>query len=363
MVPEIPEEDSDDTTPYTSYIGADDFQNRLSVSKSNGVWKVISSSSAASTDLIPVKSSDSVWLQYVFIKSEAHAVGGFFDDDGNLVAPLYYKDFGFSLDGNTGGTTAFRRPSTTNRVSVADVEASTDKKIAYVRFTAWEASAGGHANTEARIYHDALVCEHKYQTSVIEPTCTEPGYSTHNCSVCSDRYMDTQTAAKGHNWSAATCETAKTCSVCKKTEGSALGHKWNAATCDKAKTCSVCKKTEGSALGHKWVAATCDKAKTCSVCKKTEGSALGHKWSAATCETAKTCSVCKKTEGSPKDHVWDKGTVTKPATETAEGVMTYKCAACGKTRTEVIPMLSHTHKYEKKVTAPTCTEQGYTTYT
>ena len=203
---------------------------------------------------------------------------------------------------------------------------------------------------------------HSYALAVTAPTCTEQGFTTYTCE-CGNSYVDNVVAAKGHKWSAATCETAKTCSVCKKTEGTALDHKWTAATCDKAKTCSVCKKTEGSALGHKWTAATCDKAKTCSVCGKTEGSALGHKWSAATCDKAKTCSVCSKTEGIPKDHAWDKGTVTKPATETAEGVMTYKCTTCGKTRIETIPMLSHTHKYEKKVTAPTCTAQGFTTYT
>ena len=32
--------------------------------------------------------------------------------------------------------------------------------------------------------------------------------------------------------------------ACGKTEGAANGHRWNAATCETAKTCSVCKKTE-----------------------------------------------------------------------------------------------------------------------
>ncbi len=147
-----PEEDG---TPYTSYIGTQAFCNQITVSKPQGEWVQSSSASARSTDLIPVKSTDSVWLQYVFIKSEAHAVGGFYDADGNLVAPLYYQQFGFSLDGNTGGVTAFRTPESTNRISIAEVEAATGKKIAFVRFTAWQASEGGHANSEARIYHGA----------------------------------------------------------------------------------------------------------------------------------------------------------------------------------------------------------------
>ena len=42
--------------------------------------------------------------------------------------------------------------------------------------------------------------------------------------------------------------------------------------------------------------------------------------------------------------------------------MTYQCTACGETKTNAIPKLDHTHKYEKQITEPTCTEQGYTTY-
>lgn len=36
-------------------------------------------------------------------------------------------------------------------------------------------------------------------------------------------------------------------------------------------------------------------------------------------------------------HTWDAGRVTKEATETTEGVKTYRCKVCGKIRTEVIP--------------------------
>ena len=36
-------------------------------------------------------------------------------------------------------------------------------------------------------------------------------------------------------------------------------------------------------------------------------------------------------------HIWDAGKVTKEATETAEGVKTYTCSVCGKTKTEAIP--------------------------
>ena len=43
------------------------------------------------------------------------------------------------------------------------------------------------------------------------------------------------------------------------------------------------------------------------------------------------------TEIAMTDHKWDAGKVTKEATETEEGVMTYTCNVCGQTKTEAIP--------------------------
>ena len=39
-------------------------------------------------------------------------------------------------------------------------------------------------------------------------------------------------------------------------------------------------------------------------------------------------------------HSWDSGKVTKPATETEDGVKTYTCTRCGETKTESIPAVS-----------------------
>ena len=41
----------------------------------------------------------------------------------------------------------------------------------------------------------------------------------------------------------------------------------------------------------------------------------------------------------------------------------YTCTRCGETKTETIPKLTHEHSYKAVVTAPTCTEKGYTTHT
>lgn len=229
MIEEKPEvEAPEDTTPYTTYIGTEVFRNGLSISNKSNVWKECTSSSAASTDLVPVKSTDSVWLQYVFFLSEAHAVGGFYDEEGKLVAPLYYKDFGFTLGGGSGEA-AFKTPAYTNRVSIADVEAITGQKIAFVRFTAWKASKGGYANTEARIYHaeehthtyengTCTVCgenephTHTYTPTVTPPTCTEQGYTTYTCE-CGDSYVDSYVPAKGHFFGKWIVTTAPTCTA------------------------------------------------------------------------------------------------------------------------------------------------------
>ncbi|MBE6763376.1 MAG: hypothetical protein E7553_03340 [Ruminococcaceae bacterium] len=75
-------------------------------------------------------------------------------------------------------------------------------------------------------------------------------------------------------------------------------HEWTAATCTTPKTCSLCNEIEGEALGHNWLDATCTAPKSCKNCDATEGSALGHNWQEATTEAPTTCDRCKVTEGS-----------------------------------------------------------------
>ncbi|MDD6070284.1 MAG: leucine-rich repeat domain-containing protein, partial [Clostridiales bacterium] len=56
-----------------------------------------------------------------------------------------------------------------------------------------------------------------------------------------------------------------------------------------------------------------------------------------------TCEICKKTktETIPKKahtHIWNQGAVTKEPTETTPGEKTYTCTACSETRVETIPV-------------------------
>ena len=52
-------------------------------------------------------------------------------------------------------------------------------------------------------------------------------------------------------------------------------------------------------------------------------------------------------DGTKAPHTWNDGVVTKPATETDEGVMTYTCTVCDREKTEPIPATGHTHNWSQ----------------
>ena len=79
------------------------------------------------------------------------------------------------------------------------------------------------------------------------------------------------------------------------------------------------------------------------------------------------CSKCSESytgdEVAALGHNWDDGVVTKEATEAEQGERIFTCARCGETKTEAIPVKPHVHAYTDTVSAPTCTEAGFTTHT
>ena len=62
-------------------------------------------------------------------------------------------------------------------------------------------------------------------------------------------------------------------------------------------------------------------------------------------EQIRACAICgaeQSQELAATGHIWNGGVVTKEPTESAEGVRTYTCAACGQTKTEPIAKLPQT---------------------
>ena len=80
----------------------------------------------------------------------------------------------------------------------------------------------------------------------------------------------------------------------------------------------------------------------CNECE--EERSIIHTYKDATCTTPATCSVCGTTEGTALGHSFKDGT----------------CTACGAHDPDYV---SHTHSYSAAVTAPDCTNAGFTTYT
>lgn len=217
---------------------------------------------------------------------------------------------------------------------------------------------------------------HSYESVVTDPTCEEQGYTTHTCPDCGDSYVDTYVEKLGHDWEdvgaptvEATCTTTgmqhQECTRCDATQDAvveALGHDWTEKNIIKDATC-----TEDGLMAAK-----------CGRCGEQQNEiiipALGHSWDEGTvtleptCTTAgkrlMSCTVCPHAEEvtiPALGHAWGDGVVTKNASCTQEGEKFFECGNCEETKTEIIAKLPH--NYIGVETQPTCTEQGYTTYT
>ena len=216
-----------------------------------------------------------------------------------------------------------------------------------------------------------------------EPTCVASGIKTYTCALCAetktesvDIDKDAHAFDEGKVTTAPTCVASGiktyTCALCAETKTESVdidkdahafdeGKVTTAPTCVasgiKTYTCTVCGETKTEAVAvdanaHTWVDATCEAPKTCSVCKATEGEALGHTWVDATCEAPKTCKNCSATEGEALGHTWV-DTVTAP-TCTEAGYTTHVCSACNKTVTDTPIPATGNHTYENGA----CTQCG-----
>ena len=234
----------------------------------------------------------------------------------------------------------------------------------------------------------------EFADTVVDPTCTEQGYTHHACTVkgCTyDAVDDTYVAATGHTWVKtqtfpASCTEQGTvfykCSACDATRTekiAALGHDLSRcdllpdASCTQpgraVGTCARCGVKIDEVIpakGHDYSYAdvrtepTCTESGhykgTCPRCGKDYNDtipALGHDWGewVVTQEPTYTTTgyryhVCTRAgcntrvgEDIPKlhTHTWDAGVVTQKPTATEPGVKTYTCTICNEQKTESIP--------------------------
>ncbi|MDE7087151.1 MAG: leucine-rich repeat protein, partial [Clostridia bacterium] len=132
--------------------------------------------------------------------------------------------------------------------------------------------------------------------------------------------------------------------------------------------CKICEDTKTETKtgdGHTpGAAATCTTDQTCTVCGTVIVNKTGHSYSddwssdATNHWHAATCGHTNEKSGIAV-HTWDGGAVTKQAKCNEEGVTTYTCTVCSKTKTEPIPKTSHDPE-TIPAEAATCTSGGKT---
>ncbi len=146
--------------------------------------------------------------------------------------------------------------------------------------------------------------------------------------------------------------------------------------------------TGASATGHKWgnwtvtkpatTTAKGEEKRTCSACGKTETREIPmvthtHSYTTKTVApkcteqgyTLHSCSCGYSYKDNYKaalGHDWGSWTTQKAATCTEDGVQICKCKRSGCTASQTQTAAKLGHNYSQTVTKPTCTAQGYTTY-
>ncbi len=231
-------------------------------------------------------------------------------------------------------------------------------------------------------YYDNDIVAHNISTETKDSTCAEAGYTRYYCTSCAYARFD-EIAKKPHTWDEGAVATEPGCV----TDGSRVYN------------CTVCKDTKAEAIspiGHDFVAfpenaATCSDEgniahKHCERCKQCfasdaptnapDSSALTDEQikieklphtpgAEADCTTAQECTVCHEELVAALGHTEETEYITTDATCTVSGTYTEKvtCTVCGEVVSETEKTGTIPHTYEETVTAPDCTNVGYSTFT
>ena len=182
------------------------------------------------------------------------------------------------------------------------------------------------------------VHEHDYKQVVVEPTCTETGYTKMVCG-CGVEYVvqGSETPALGHDYTG----DSHTVNVIEPTCTEDGLEEWTCSRCGEIIAVPL------PATGHDYEI-TDQKEATC-----TEAGYKDMKCS--------NCGEVRHVRVAPLGHDWGPWETITPATTTSEGVRRRVCQRCGEEQLGTIPKLDHVHNYTvAEVVAPDCENQGYT---
>lgn len=168
---------------------------------------------------------------------------------------------------------------------------------------------------------------HNYVNQKIAASCSSGGYTNHICSRCGNSYQDGRTNALGHNLISSKKITC--------TEESII---YSCSRCSYSYTTKI-----GEGTGHDYIASITEP--TCT----TKGYTIFR------------CSKCldsyRDNEINPLGHDY----VIEEGSDCQSGRIIHVCTRCKDRFLETLEVGTE-HIYEESVTAPTCTEAGYTTF-
>ena len=235
-------------------------------------------------------------------------------------------------------------------LSLAVLTACNNKKHDFSSKWQYDDTSHWHACMTKKHTDVADKADHTFNEGVVTTPATETaeGVLTLTCTVCGFQktkaigkldHVHTFDMAKwsyddANHWHPATCghnDEKKDLSAHVWDEGVVTTPATETTEGVKTYTCSTCGKTKTATIGK------LDHVHTFDMAKWSYDDA--NHWHPATCghnDEKKDLSA----------HVWDEGVVTTPATETTEGVKTYTCSTCGKTKTATIGKLDHEHTFD-----------------